>query len=303
MPLWGSRTTATRQAPRRALERVGLRATCTGSRRSVTAGAPTMYDAVERVQRYLNRNFSYSEKPRAARYPLNAFLFRDKFGYCQQFSGAMALMLRMAGHPQSRGGRVRARLAQPRHGRVPRARPRRPLLGRGVLQRHRLGHVRPDAGGGAGGDAVGRRDADQSPPAGRSTARARGSPRRTRGAAPAARSAPGLRRRRVGLAAAAAGCCSCAGGRGGLADGASHAPARSARSWPRRSWQSCAARCAGSSWEVPAGTTLLGLERRLGRAAGPAAARYAAALRAHRYDPRSPDGADACASAAACAAT
>jgi hypothetical protein len=43
-------------------------------------------------------------------------------------------------------------------------------------------------------------------------------------------------------------------------------------------------------WELPAGTTLLGLERRLGRTAGPEAARYAAALRAHRYDPRSPAG-------------
>ena len=59
----------------------------------------------------------------------------------------------------------------------------------------------------------------------------------------------------------------------------------------------------GSAGSVPAGTTLLGLERRLGRVAGPAAARYAAALRAHRYDPRAPDGADACASAGRCAAT
>jgi hypothetical protein len=41
-------------------------------------------------------------------------------------------------------------------------------------------------------------------------------------------------------------------------------------------------------WEVPGGTTLLGLETRLGRTAGPAAARYASALRAHRYDPRAP---------------
>ena len=39
------------------------------------------------------------------------FLFDDKLGYCQQFSGAMALMLRMAGHPGARGGRLLARLA------------------------------------------------------------------------------------------------------------------------------------------------------------------------------------------------
>ena len=43
-------------------------------------------------------------------------------------------------------------------------------------------------------------------------------------------------------------------------------------------------------WEVPTTTTLLGLERRLGRTAGPVAGRYAAALRAHRYDPEAPEG-------------
>jgi Transglutaminase-like superfamily len=41
-------------------------------------------------------------------------------------------------------------------------------------------------------------------------------------------------------------------------------------------------------WEVPAATTLLALERRLRRVAGPASASYAAGLRAHRYDPRAP---------------
>ena len=43
-------------------------------------------------------------------------------------------------------------------------------------------------------------------------------------------------------------------------------------------------------WEVPTTTTLLGLERRLRRTAGPVAGRYAAALRAHRYDPEAPEG-------------
>jgi transglutaminase-like putative cysteine protease len=41
-------------------------------------------------------------------------------------------------------------------------------------------------------------------------------------------------------------------------------------------------------WDVPASTTLLGLERRLGRFAGPASEAYAGALRANRYDPRAP---------------
>jgi hypothetical protein len=43
-------------------------------------------------------------------------------------------------------------------------------------------------------------------------------------------------------------------------------------------------------WDVPATTTLLGLERRLGRFAGPHSAAYAEALRASRYDPRKPPG-------------
>jgi hypothetical protein len=42
-------------------------------------------------------------------------------------------------------------------------------------------------------------------------------------------------------------------------------------------------------WDLPASTTLLGLERRLGRLAGPASEAYAGALRSNRYDPRAPD--------------
>ncbi len=48
---------------------------------------------------FRSSDFTYSERPPSRRYPLNAFLFQDKIGYCQQFSGAMALMLRMAGIP------------------------------------------------------------------------------------------------------------------------------------------------------------------------------------------------------------
>jgi hypothetical protein len=46
-------------------------------------------------------------------------------------------------------------------------------------------------------------------------------------------------------------------------------------------------------WDVPTRTTLLELERRLGRLAGPSAAGYVAALRAYRYDPEAPDAPDA----------
>ena len=43
-------------------------------------------------------------------------------------------------------------------------------------------------------------------------------------------------------------------------------------------------------WDLPASTTLLALEQRLGRFAGPASEAYAGALRATRYDPRTPGG-------------
>ncbi len=65
----------------------------------LTANATTTYDAVAAVRSYLRDNYTYSERPPSADYPLEAFLFEDKIGYCQQFSGAMALLLRMAGIP------------------------------------------------------------------------------------------------------------------------------------------------------------------------------------------------------------
>jgi transglutaminase-like putative cysteine protease len=67
--------------------------------RRLAAGQPTTYDVVKSVERYLQHGFTYSERPPRRRYPLSSFLFQDKIGYCQQFSGAMALMLRMNGIP------------------------------------------------------------------------------------------------------------------------------------------------------------------------------------------------------------
>jgi transglutaminase-like putative cysteine protease len=67
--------------------------------RRLAAGQPTTYDTVKSVEAYLHKGFQYSEKPPARRYPLPSFLFDDKIGYCQQFSGAMALLLRMNGIP------------------------------------------------------------------------------------------------------------------------------------------------------------------------------------------------------------
>jgi protein-glutamine gamma-glutamyltransferase len=67
--------------------------------RRLTAAQPTAYDATLAVEQYFRSGFEYDENTRERRYPLPAFLFEDRFGYCQQFSGAMALMLRMSGIP------------------------------------------------------------------------------------------------------------------------------------------------------------------------------------------------------------
>ncbi len=61
--------------------------------------AATPYAYVSRVLAYLSHGFSYNEDTPNSRYPLVHFLFTDKFGYCQQFAGAMALLLRMGGIP------------------------------------------------------------------------------------------------------------------------------------------------------------------------------------------------------------
>ncbi|MFL5780594.1 MAG: transglutaminaseTgpA domain-containing protein [Thermoleophilaceae bacterium] len=65
----------------------------------LAAGQPTPYDVVRKVERYLQRGYTYDERPPLRPLPLDAFLFGDKIGYCQQFSGAMALLLRMDGIP------------------------------------------------------------------------------------------------------------------------------------------------------------------------------------------------------------
>ncbi|HEX6460946.1 MAG TPA: transglutaminaseTgpA domain-containing protein [Thermoleophilaceae bacterium] len=95
--LWGTNpgdpatTQIARQSPYAAMYRLARR---------LAAGATSPYEVVRRVERYLGSNrFSYDERPPVRKYPLEAFLFRDHRGYCQQFSGAMALLLRMDGIP------------------------------------------------------------------------------------------------------------------------------------------------------------------------------------------------------------
>ena len=59
----------------------------------------TPFEYVERVEALLEDGFGYSERPPRASETLDGFLFDSKIGFCQQFSGAEALLLRMAGIP------------------------------------------------------------------------------------------------------------------------------------------------------------------------------------------------------------
>ncbi|MCP9491156.1 MAG: DUF3488 and transglutaminase-like domain-containing protein [Solirubrobacteraceae bacterium MAG38_C4-C5] len=61
--------------------------------------ADTPHELARSIIEMFREDFVYSERPPPRDVPLEAFLFEDRQGYCQQFSGAMALMLRMAGVP------------------------------------------------------------------------------------------------------------------------------------------------------------------------------------------------------------
>ena len=65
----------------------------------LAAGASTPYQFVGAVESYLAHGFIYDENPPGSPYPLVSFLFASHRGYCQQFAGAMALLLRMGGVP------------------------------------------------------------------------------------------------------------------------------------------------------------------------------------------------------------
>jgi protein-glutamine gamma-glutamyltransferase len=69
--------------------------------RRLAAQSSTPAAFVAAVEQYLSsaRGFTYTQRPKLHRYPLESFLFDTKQGYCQQFSGAMALLLRMGGIP------------------------------------------------------------------------------------------------------------------------------------------------------------------------------------------------------------
>jgi transglutaminase-like putative cysteine protease len=62
-------------------------------------GADNPEQYVQRVLDFLGTGYSYSETPPKSAETLQGFLTQAKQGYCQQFSGAMALLLRMGGVP------------------------------------------------------------------------------------------------------------------------------------------------------------------------------------------------------------
>ena len=65
-------------------------------------GARNPYEFARRIDLHFDQGFRYDERPAPAPAgvpPLEHFLFDSKAGYCQHFSGAMALLLRFGGVP------------------------------------------------------------------------------------------------------------------------------------------------------------------------------------------------------------
>ncbi len=253
----------------------------------LTDSKPTTYDAVNGIQEYLQRKFTYSESPPQHQYPLPAFLFEDRSGYCQQFSGAMALMLRMVGIPsrvaagfsagqptRAKGGDYAVRDLDAHSwvevyfngiGWV--AFDPTPAVAPAESQTTGLGLLRfPTAV--LGGKA------SPKPSGGGDTVRAKSPP-----AAGSSQEIP-LWVLPVGLAVVCAAAGAAVAARAIRYRSLSPPAAAEAR---LRELETALTRL--RSWTA-AGTTLLSLERRLAKVAGPAAAGYAAKLRAARYAPQ-----------------
>ena len=88
------------ETPEQLLQRSGLARTYALAQQ-LKEGTRTPEDYVQKVLDYLGDTavYTYSETPPPASRTLDGFLFESKQGYCQQFSGAMALLLRMGGVP------------------------------------------------------------------------------------------------------------------------------------------------------------------------------------------------------------
>ena len=104
-PAWGSRRGPTIEQfgdgpePARALLRESDLGRAWALARELKADADTPFDYVRAVEAHLDAGYAYSEQPPPGSESLDGFLFDTKVGFCQQFSGAEALLLRMGGIP------------------------------------------------------------------------------------------------------------------------------------------------------------------------------------------------------------
>jgi protein-glutamine gamma-glutamyltransferase len=257
----------------------------------LTAGQRTDYDAVKAVERHLQENYAYSERVPTRPLPLMGFLFADERGYCQQFSGAMALMLRMSGIP----ARVAAGFSPGSYNKDTKEYRVRDLDAHSWVEVWftGIGWVPFDpTPAAAPAESQSSASATSAAAADAGEVRVGGPPERITGGAAGGASATGED-----------------GGANTLLVGALllvvalaaastllvtrrisrvHSLGPSERSEVQlRELRRALIRL---GWDVPATTTLLGLERRLGCFAGPHSAAYAGSLRASRYDPRQPPG-------------
>jgi transglutaminase-like putative cysteine protease len=257
----------------------------------LTQTAATNYDAVKAIELWLQDNFTYAERVPTHDYPLMGFLEEDGRGYCQQFSGTMALMLRMAGIP----ARVAAGFAPGSYNKDTREYRVRDLDAHSWVEVWFTG--------------IGWVPFDPTPA--RSPAASQSSALATSAAAADAGEARQIRQSLVGgEQAGPSDDLGSDGGSGwivpglivllllaplGIATLVQAGRARRLRSLPPEAvaeLQLSELRRALTTlgWDLPASTTLLALERRLGRFAGPESEAYAGALRANRFDPRAPVG-------------
>lgn len=260
--------------------------------RRLTDGQSSSYDAVKSVENYLQRNYAYSERPPSQRYPLAAFLFEDRIGYCQQFSGAMTLMLRMAGIP----ARVASGFSPGSYNKDSGEYRVRDLDAHSWVEVYFTGigwvpfDPTPSAApaesqsNGIEATSAARGDAGEIRAQGDGT----GSSLSERGTDTGAVDAGG-EDGGSGLVWLLAFALVLVAGSGALALRRLHRQrALSGEQRAEAQLRELRRALERIGWEVPAQTTLLGLERRLERSFGPPAAGYVAALRAHRYDPRAP---------------
>ncbi len=94
MPLWGTSNPT--------VERLMLTSSYAETyqlAQSWTAEATTPYEAVTAIMTRLRQSYTYTPEVPIHEFPLQGFLFQDRAGYCQQFAGSLALMLRMLGIP------------------------------------------------------------------------------------------------------------------------------------------------------------------------------------------------------------